>query len=75
MCSLLEFQKPIPVTTIIGDAYAIYVKSNGMFEDDEWCCCLTESGQVRHFVSSQIKIWHNQTYQIKKAQNDQNNSK
>lgn len=66
MADLLEFSKPIPVVTPIGDAWAIYVKSNGMFENDEWCCCLTESGQVRHFVSSQIKIHNNETYSIKK---------
>ena len=63
-----EFIKPIPVVTPIGDAYAIYVKSNGMFEDDEWCCALKESGQVRHFKSSQIKLWCNETYEIKKKQ-------
>ena len=61
-----EFNKPIPVGTSLGDGYCIYVKSNGMFEDDEWCVCLNTDGQVRHFVSSQIRIWHNETYGIKK---------
>ena len=63
-----EFNKPISVVTPLGDAFAIYVKSNGMFEDDECCCCLLEDGQVRHFISSQIKIWHNETYGIKKKE-------
>lgn len=61
-----EFIKPIPVVTPIGDGFAIYVKSNGMFEDDEWCVAMCEDGQVRHFVSSQIKLWHNKTYGIEK---------
>lgn len=63
---MLEFANPIPVVTPLGDGYAIYVKSSGMFEDDEWCVALTEAGKIRHFTSSQIKIWHNQTYGINK---------
>ncbi len=63
-----EFTKPILCVTPLGDAIAIYVVHNGHFEDDEWCCALCDSGQVRHFVSSQIKIWHNETYGIKKQQ-------
>lgn len=59
---------PIPCVTPLGDGYAIYVKSNGMFEDDEWCVSLCEDGQVRHFTSSQIKLWHNETYGIKKKE-------
>jgi hypothetical protein len=60
------FDQPIPVVTPLGDALAIYIKSSGIFEDDEWCCCLKEDGQVRHFISAQIKIYHNETYGIKK---------
>lgn len=63
---LLEFSNPIPIKTPIGDAYAIYVKSNGMMENDEWCCAMMEDGQVRHFTTDQIKVWHNETYGIKK---------
>ena len=61
-----EFSHPIPVVTPLGDGYAIYVKSNGVFEDDEWAVALSADWQVRHFTSSQIKIWHNETYGIKK---------
>jgi hypothetical protein len=61
-----EFNNPIPILTPLGDALAIYVKSNGHFEDDEWCCAMCEDGQVRHFLSHQVKVWHNATYSIKK---------
>ena len=47
-----EFSHPIPVVTPLGDGYAIYVKSNGVFEDDEWAVALSADGQVRHFISS-----------------------
>lgn len=66
--TMMEFQKPIPVVTPLGDGYAIYVTSYGMFEDDEWCVALTVDGQIRHFTSSQIKLWQNQTYGIFKKE-------
>jgi hypothetical protein len=62
-----QFQNPIPVITPLGDAYAIYATHNGMFEDDEWTCALMKDGQVRHFTTSQIKVWHNGTYDICKS--------
>lgn len=70
MSHIHQFDSPIPVSTPLGDAYAIYVYHNGMYEDDEWTCVMTEDGQVRHFVSSQIKIWNNATYDIKKKQSN-----
>lgn len=66
-----EFNKPIPVKTPLGDAYAIYVTSNGMFENDEWTCAMMEDGQVRHFSTADIKIWNNQTYGINKEHGNQ----
>ncbi len=62
-----EFSKPIPVVTELGDGYAIYVKANGMLENDEWCCVLSKDGTVRHFLSDQIKVHYNATYKINKA--------
>lgn len=59
-----EFTNPIPCVTPLGDAYAIYVTSNGMWENDEWTCAMMEDGQIRHFNTDQIKIWHNGTYGI-----------
>lgn len=65
------FEQPIPVVTPLGDGMALYVKSNGMFQDDEWCCCLLRGGTIRHFLSGQIKIFHNATYGIiKETTND-----
>jgi len=65
--SLMQFDIPIPVVTPLGDAYAIYVKSNGIFENDEVTCCLKDTGQWRHFLTSEIKSFHNETYGIKKT--------
>lgn len=61
-----EFNSPIPVVTPLGEGMALYVTSGGQFEDDCWCVALKEDGQVRHFISAQIKIWHNETYGINK---------
>ena len=67
---MLEFSKPIPVVTPKGDAYAIYVTHNGMFENDEWTCAMCDDGQVLHFNVSQIKIWFNATYGINKDEKE-----
>ena len=58
---------PIPVNVEgLGDAWVVYIKSNGMFEDDEVCVALMDGGQWRHVITSKIKSWHNATYDIKK---------
>ena len=64
---MLEFKKPIPVVVEGNkDGYAIYVTDSGMFENDIWCVVLCDGGIVRHYNSSQIRIFHNATFDIKK---------
>jgi hypothetical protein len=63
---ILEFQKPIPVVTPLGDGYAIYVTSSGMFENDVWTVALEKSGDVKHFTTDHIKIYQNLTFDIRK---------
>lgn len=64
-----EFRKPIKVVTPLGDGFGIYVTANGMMENDEWAVCMVDDGQVRHFLTSDIKVWYNGTYGIgKKSQ-------
>ena len=65
-----EFSKPIPVVTPMGDGYAIYVESGGMFENDVWTVCLSEGGSIKHFNSSQVRMWHNKTFGIQKTSVD-----
>lgn len=62
---------PNPIPVIVegfGNAWVIYVKDNGQFEDDEVCVALMDSGQWRHVTTSKIKSWHNATYDIQKTQ-------
>lgn len=60
---------PIPIIVEgLGDAYLIYIKENGMFEDDEACVVLKDGGQWFHVKTSQIKSWHNATYNIIKKE-------
>jgi len=63
-----EFKNPMPCVTPLGDGYAIYVRDNGMFENDEWTVVLIADGQVRHFHTGDIKMWASGTYGIKKGE-------
>jgi hypothetical protein len=63
--SIHEFNKPIPVVLQDGsEGWALYVKCSGMFENDEWCVVHCDGGHVRHYLSNQIKIYQNQTFDI-----------
>lgn len=68
MAYIHEFNKPIPVVTLEGEkSFAIYVKDSGQFENDEWCVCLCNNGVIRHFMSNQIRIQFNGTFEIIKT--------
>ncbi len=55
---------PIPVVTPLGIGYVVYIKSNAIWENDEVCVAMEDDGQWRHFNSSQIKSYKNETYDI-----------
>lgn len=62
-----EFANPIPVVVENDrDGYAIYVQSGGTFENDIWCVVHKDGGMVRHYRSDQIRIFKNETFDIKK---------
>lgn len=64
---MLEFKNPIPVVVEDGqEGYAIYVSNSGTFENDVWCVVLCKGGIVRHYLSNQIRIYHNATFEILK---------
>jgi len=64
---IYQFNTPIPVVTSDGqDGYAIYVESSGMFENDVWCVVLCNGGIIRHYNTSQLRVHHNATFEIKK---------
>lgn len=62
---IYEFQNSIPVITPMGDGYILYVKENGMWENDIFTVVLEDGGAIKHFTSDQIKVWHNATFNIK----------
>lgn len=62
---------PIPCVTELGDAYLIYVQSSEMYENDIWTCCLCETGEIKHFNTSQIRIYKNQTFNINERKTNQ----
>lgn len=63
-----ECNKPIPCTTPLGNGWVWYIKENGMFENDELTVVLFDGGIIKHFTTDQVKIWHNETYDIKKKE-------
>jgi hypothetical protein len=63
-----EFRHPMPVVTPMGDGYAIYVESSGMFENDVWTVCMALDGSIKHFQSSQVRMWQNATFGIQKGE-------
>jgi len=67
---MLEFRNPIPVVVENNkNGYAIYVTNGGSFENDIWCVVLCNGGEVKHYLSNQIKIYANATFDIKKVNN------
>ena len=62
---IYEFRNSVPVVTPMGDGYVLYVKENGMWENDVFTVVLEKRGDVKHFSSNQIKIWNNATFNIK----------
>jgi hypothetical protein len=59
----LEFKRPIPVKTKLGDGMAIYAIDSGTFANDVWTIVL-EDGRVRHFRTDQIQVEKNATWNI-----------
>lgn len=59
-----EFNKVIPVSTPCGTGIILYVKDTGQFENDEWCVIMKQGGKIRHFLSNQIHVLNNATYDI-----------
>jgi hypothetical protein len=64
---MIEFNKPIPLITPHGEGYAIYVESGGVFENDIFTCVLKETGEIKHYNTSQLKMVNNGTFDIKKT--------
>ena len=63
-----ECSRPMPCTTPLGDGCVWYIKENGMYENDELAVVLCDDGSIKHFTTEHVKIWHNETYNIKKKE-------
>lgn len=60
---------PYPISVKVeglGDAMVVYVKDNGMHENDEICVALMDGGRWYHVTTDKVYSWHNETYSIKK---------
>ena len=61
---MIEFRRPIPVKTSLGDGMAIYVVNSGTFANDIWTIVLND-GSIRHFRTDQVKMENNATWNIR----------
>lgn len=52
----------------MGDGYIWYINDSGMWENDVFTVVLCKGGEVKHFTSDQVKIWHNETFGINKKE-------
>lgn len=59
---------PVACVTPLGNAIIWYITTNSFLENDEVTVILCDSGAVKHMTTADIKIWHNETYGIKKQQ-------
>ena len=65
---MLEFKNPIPVVIkeTGQEAYAIYVTNSRTFENDLWTIALCDGGDIITVNTSQIKMYTNKTFEIRK---------
>lgn len=62
--SLLEFKQKLPVKTVLGEGYVLYVETGGAFSNDLFTVAL-DDGTIKHFLSSQLLVVPNGTLGIK----------
>jgi hypothetical protein len=60
---------PICVETPLGIGTVLYIRSNYLFDNDEFTVVLNETGDIRHFNTLQVKVSTNQTYNINTKNN------
>ena len=66
-----EFNNPIPVIVEENkEGYILYVTHSGMFENDIFTVVLCDGGFIRHYNSSQVKVYKNATFDIKPFNNE-----
>jgi hypothetical protein len=65
---MLEFKNPIPLITPHGEGYAIYVSNSGTYDNDIFTVALCETGEIKHYNTSQLKMVKNGTFDIKNIQ-------
>lgn len=66
MTMISELKNPLPVVTPMGEGFLLYIKENGMHENDVWTVVLKDGGKVMHFLTNQVRVHCNSTFSIKK---------
>jgi hypothetical protein len=63
---VIEFRRPFPVTTPLGEGYALYAQDGGPFENDIWCVVVLDDSRILHFRTNQLKYVGNATLDLGK---------
>lgn len=58
---LIELNNPIWVNTPLGTGQVILVESKGVHNNYTWTVILQKSGEIRHFLSTQLTAQINYT--------------
>lgn len=62
---------PIPVVVEkLGPGYILYIKGNGIYQNDEFCVVLLNGGKIIHATSIQLRVERNDTYKITQNESD-----
>jgi len=60
---MLQFDRPIPLKTPMGDGMAIYATNGGTFTNDVWTVALNDR-RIRHFRVDQLTMEKNATWNL-----------
>jgi hypothetical protein len=62
---------PYPIPVLVEnnkEGYLLYIESGGQHENDTWTIVHKDGGIVRHYLTSQVLIIKNATFDIVKKQ-------
>ena len=60
---------PYPIPVLVEETkegYVLYIESSGQLENDIWTIAHKEGGVIRHYLTSQVLIIKNATFDITK---------
>lgn len=66
---LIELNNPLWVNTPLGSGQVILIESKGVHSNYTWTVILQKTGEIRHFLTTQITAQVNHTEEINLSNN------